>query len=66
LHHVDVEGAPAHLQMELIELQEDLDLTLKFQDVQIQDFYRKHFKRDKYPSLMAYALKTILLFSTYA
>ena len=33
--HGDVEGVPVHLQMELIEPQEDLDLKVKFQDIHI-------------------------------
>lgn len=62
----DVEKAPIHLQMELIELQEDTHLKSKFEDVELSDFYGKYLAEEKYPHLRAFARKMICVFgSTY-
>lgn len=62
----DVEKAPTHLQMELIELQEDTHLKSKFEDVELSDFYRTYLAVEKNPQLKAFARKIICAFrSTY-
>lgn len=61
-----VEDAPLHLQMELIELQEDSYLKSKFDDVELSEFYRTYLSKEKYPRLRAFARKIICTFgSTY-
>ncbi|XP_051784546.1 general transcription factor II-I repeat domain-containing protein 2-like [Erpetoichthys calabaricus] len=54
---VDVELAPLSLQMELIELQENLVLKSKFNDIELLDFYKNYFPWDKFPKLTAFAEK---------
>ena len=64
--YTDIEDAPALLQMELIELQEDLNLKAKFQDVELGTFYSKHLPKDKYPNVVSFAQRMMSLFgSTY-
>ena len=62
----NVENTPTHLQMELIELQEDAYLKSKFEDVELSEFYRSYLAEEKYPQLRAFARKIICAFgSTY-
>ena len=62
----DVEKAPTHLQMELIELQEDTQLKSKFDEVKLSDFSRTYLAEERYPQLRAFARKMICVFgSTY-
>ena len=62
----DVRQAPAHLQMELIDIQEDSDLKSKMKDVSLTVFYQLYFPVDKYPRLAAFARRRMAQFgSTY-
>lgn len=46
-----VQNAPIHAQMELIEIQENLLLKFKFEDVELCDFYQKYQKMTIFRSL---------------
>ena len=66
LFDINVEQAPPHLQMELIELQEDSDVKSKIKDVSLTGFYQSYFPDDRYPRLTAFARKRMAQFgSTY-
>ena len=60
----DIDKAPAPLQMELIELQEDMRLKRKFEDVELLDFYKTYLLEENYPQLRAYARKIICVFGS--
>jgi hypothetical protein len=51
----DVENAPKNLQMELINLQCDTNLTQKFFETDLQDFY-SYLRIEKFPALRAFVL----------
>jgi hypothetical protein len=62
----DVENAPENLQIELIKLQYDTNLTQKFSETDLQDFY-SYFPKENFPVLRYFGLRTIAMFSsTYA
>lgn len=62
----NVNDAPLHLQMELIQLQEYSYLKSKYDDVELSEFYRKHLSEGKYTQLSVFARKIICTFgSTY-
>ena len=61
----NVNNAPENLQMELINLQYNINLKQKFQDVHLVNFY-SYFPIDKYPQVRIFAIRLIALFgSTY-
>jgi hypothetical protein len=43
----DVNNVPEHLQMEVIELQEDLVLKSQFNNIALTDFYKFHLVKEK-------------------
>ncbi|GBP41690.1 General transcription factor II-I repeat domain-containing protein 2 [Eumeta japonica] len=51
----NVQNAPIHLQMELIEIQENSLLKSKFEDVELCDFYKKYLEEDHFPQLRKFA-----------
>ncbi|GBP17294.1 General transcription factor II-I repeat domain-containing protein 2 [Eumeta japonica] len=62
----NVQNAPIHLQMELIEIQENSLLKSKFEDMELCDFYEKYLEEDHYPQLRKFAKRLICAFgSTY-
>lgn len=62
----DVEKAPFCLQMELIELQQNSDLKVKFREVGLSIFFQKYFESEKYPNLAQFIRKLFAQFgSTY-
>jgi hypothetical protein len=62
----NVQNAPIHLQMELIEIQENSLLKSKFEDVELCDFYKKYLEEDNFPQLRKFARSLICAFgSTY-
>ncbi|XP_056648658.1 general transcription factor II-I repeat domain-containing protein 2B-like [Diorhabda sublineata] len=62
----NVQNAPIHLQMELIEFQENSLLKSKFEDVELCDFYKKYLEEDNFPQLRKFARRLISAFgSTY-
>jgi hypothetical protein len=50
---IDVDRAPLSLQMELIKLQENSELKIKFKDTLLLEFYQKYYQKQKYPQLSA-------------
>lgn len=62
----NVQNAPIHLQMELIEIQENSILKSKLEDVELCDFYKKYLEEDNFPQLRKFARRLICAFgSTY-
>ncbi|KAJ0181964.1 hypothetical protein K1T71_002686 [Dendrolimus kikuchii] len=62
----NVQNAPIHLQMELIEIQENSLLKSKFEGVELCDFYKKYLEEDNFPQLRKFARRLICAFgSTY-
>ncbi|XP_065642155.1 general transcription factor II-I repeat domain-containing protein 2B-like [Hydra vulgaris] len=55
----NIRNAPIHLQMELIEIQENLLLKSKFEDVELCNFEEDHF-----PQLRKFARRLICAFSS--
>jgi hypothetical protein len=49
----DVDRVPLSLRMELIELQENSKLKIKFKDTLLLELYQKYFQKQKYPQLSA-------------
>jgi hypothetical protein len=60
----DVENAPENLQMELINLQCDTNLTQKFSETDLQDFY-SYWPKEKFPVLRSFGLRIIAMFGNY-
>ena len=60
----DINILPANLQMECIELQSDIQLKEKFDNVSLMDFYKIYVPREKYPSLHNHALFMSSLFGS--
>jgi 17beta-estradiol 17-dehydrogenase/3beta-hydroxysteroid 3-dehydrogenase/mitotic-spindle organizing protein 1 len=61
----DIKNAPENLQMELINLQCDTNLTQKFSETDLQDFY-SCLPKEKFPVLRSFGLRKIAVFdSTY-
>jgi hypothetical protein len=60
----DVQNAPENLQMELINLQCDTNLTQKFSQTDLQDFY-SHLPKEKFPVLRSFGLRIIAMFGNY-
>ncbi|GBP18082.1 General transcription factor II-I repeat domain-containing protein 2 [Eumeta japonica] len=62
----NVQNAPIHLQMELIEIQEKSLQKAKFEDVELWDFYKKYLEEDHFPQFRKFARRLICTFgSTY-
>ena len=58
LFHTDINKAATDIQMELIDLQERIDLKVKYVEMNLGDFYRKYLDQDKFPNLrMVWFLK---------
>jgi hypothetical protein len=54
------------MKMELINLQYDINLTQKFSETDLQDFY-SYLPKEKFPVLRSFGLRMIAMFdSTYA
>ncbi|CAK1593253.1 unnamed protein product [Parnassius mnemosyne] len=60
----NVQNAPIHLQMELIEIQENSLLKYKFEDVELCDFYKKYLEEDNFPQLRKFARRLICAFGS--
>lgn len=60
----NVEKAPSYLQMELIELQQDIRVKRKFEDVELLDFYKTYLLEEKYPHLREFARNMICAFGS--
>jgi 17beta-estradiol 17-dehydrogenase/3beta-hydroxysteroid 3-dehydrogenase/mitotic-spindle organizing protein 1 len=61
----DDEDAPENLQMEVINLQCDTNLTKKFSETDLQDFY-SYLPKEKFLVLKSFGLRMIAMFdSTY-
>ncbi|GBP68763.1 General transcription factor II-I repeat domain-containing protein 2 [Eumeta japonica] len=62
----NVQSAPIHLQMELIEIQENSLLKSKFEDVELCNFYTKYPEKAYFPQFRIFARRLICAFgSTY-
>jgi hypothetical protein len=62
----NIENAPENLQMELINLQCDINLTHKFSETYLQNIY-SYLPKEKFPVLRSFGLRMIAMFgSTYA
>jgi hypothetical protein len=62
----DIKNAPENLQMELINLKCDTNLTQKFSETDLQEFY-SCLPKEKFPVLRSFGLRKIAMFdSTYA
>jgi hypothetical protein len=62
----DSENAPGNLQIELINLQCDTNLTWNFSETDLQDFY-SYLPKEKFPVLRSFWLRMIVMLgSTYA
>ncbi|CAK1600467.1 unnamed protein product [Parnassius mnemosyne] len=62
----NVQNAPIHLEMELIEIQENSLLKSKFEHVELCDFYKKYLEENNIPQLRKFARRLICAFgSTY-
>ena len=48
--HIDIDKAPTHIQVELIDFQERTDLKAKYMEMNLADFYRKYLDQDKFPN----------------
>ncbi|GBP86746.1 General transcription factor II-I repeat domain-containing protein 2 [Eumeta japonica] len=53
----NVQNAPIHFQMELIEIQENSLLKSKFEDVELCNFYKKYLVEDHFPQLRKFTRK---------
>ena len=60
----EVEKVPENLQLEVIELQEDLILKSKYDEVELSEFYKSYLTDENYPQLRALARKKICLFGS--
>ncbi|XP_076806255.1 general transcription factor II-I repeat domain-containing protein 2-like [Clavelina lepadiformis] len=64
--NTDVDRAPAEIQLELIDLQQQSDLKEKYLEKKLGDFYRKHLTQDDFPHLKKFIASKMALFgSTY-
>nr|XP_022904403.1 general transcription factor II-I repeat domain-containing protein 2-like [Onthophagus taurus]XP_022904404.1 general transcription factor II-I repeat domain-containing protein 2-like [Onthophagus taurus] len=54
--NIDVNSAPGYLQLELIDLQSNSEMKLRFEDINIVDFYGKYIQEDKFPNLKKLAM----------
>ncbi|GBP26014.1 General transcription factor II-I repeat domain-containing protein 2 [Eumeta japonica] len=61
----NVQHAPIHLQMELIEIQENSLLKSKFEAVELCDFYKKYLDEDHFPQLRKFARLICAFGGTY-
>ena len=63
---VEAENAPAELQLELIDLRCNEFIKRKFDEILVDEFYRKYVPSEKFPKLKKNASRIISLFgSTY-